>query len=194
MRALFKAIRSSDLAKVQSLVEADASVVRCIGRQPPKKDNGQSPLQVAFKTGNFDIADLLIDAGAEANFIEAEGANEWRAPVLHDAIRAAIFSSRYPGVSGPTHTKEQFTRAFASLEKLVDAGADVRGVDSFGNNCLMRAALDANQIELNADCSEDVGRVFALLISRGADIHERTPQRPSVAEAEANSPVARFLE
>jgi hypothetical protein len=193
MKALFAAIRSSNLSEVRRRIEADPTLVRCTARKPPKKDDGQSPLQVAFKTGNFDIADFLVDAGADVNFIETESVNEWRAPVVHDAIRAAIFSSRYAGVAGPTHTREQFERAFASLSRLVEAGADVSAVDSYGNNCLMRAALDARQLELDADASEDVGRVFALLIARGADVHARTPQRPSVAEVEAHGPVARFL-
>ncbi|MCT4595158.1 MAG: ankyrin repeat domain-containing protein [Anaeromicrobium sp.] len=39
---------------------------------PPKKDDGQSPLQVALKTGNFQIADFLIDNGANLNFMEVD--------------------------------------------------------------------------------------------------------------------------
>lgn len=36
-------------------------LVNCVAKQPPKKDDGQSSLQVALKTGAFDIADYLID-------------------------------------------------------------------------------------------------------------------------------------
>jgi len=193
MKALFKAIRASDLSAVKRLIEPDPGLVHCTARKPPKKDDGQSPLQVAFKSGQFDIADYLIDRGADVQFIEKESINEWRAPVIHDAIRASIFSSRFLGIGGPTHTLAQFQRAFASLEKLVAAGANVRACDSYGNTCLVRAVLDARQLKLDAAASEDVGRVFTLLIGRGADIHEPTPQRPSAAELAGDGPVAKFL-
>lgn len=66
--------------------------MNCTAKQPPKKDDGQSPLQVALKNGAFDIADYLIDQGADLNFIEdASCCNEWRAPVLHDAF---LYSGR----------------------------------------------------------------------------------------------------
>ena len=43
-----------------------------------------------MKCGSFDVADFLIDSGADVNYMEAGSANEWRAPVLHDAVKAAI--------------------------------------------------------------------------------------------------------
>jgi ankyrin repeat protein len=199
MKALFQAIRHSDRAEVERLLDADPSLVRSTAKAPPKKDDGQSPLQVAFKAGQFDIADLLIDRKADVNFMESSQVNEWRAPVIHDAIRAAIFSSRYRGAGGAfMHTKEQAERAFASLRKLVEAGADVRAQDSYGNNCLMRAALDAHQIvsrrdDTTRDTVEDITRVFALLVARGADPDEATSKRESVAEAYAGTPVEPLL-
>jgi hypothetical protein len=50
-------------------------------------------LQVAFKAGQFAIATLLIEHGADVNFQESSLVNEWTAPVLHDAVRAALFST-----------------------------------------------------------------------------------------------------
>ncbi len=199
MKALFQAIRHSDRAKVEKLLDADPSLVRSTAKAPPKKDDGQSPLQVAFKTGQFDIADLLIDRGADVNFIETSKVNEWRAPVIHDAIRAAVFSSRYRGAGGAfMHTKEQAERAFASLRKIVQAGADVSARDSYQNNCLMRAALDAHQIVSRPDDTtretvEDISRVFALLVAKGADPNDVTPGRESVAKAYSGTPVEPLL-
>jgi Ankyrin repeat. len=111
MKALFTAIRQSDFEKVKTLIERKPELVNCVAKQPPKKDDGQSPLQVAFKTGNFDIADYLVDQGANVNFIEAESINEWKAPVIHDAIRATVFSSRFPGYGGIQNSRERFERA-----------------------------------------------------------------------------------
>ena len=51
MKKLFKAIRNNDLDTVRQLIEKKPELVNCTAKQPPKKDDGQSPLQVALKTG-----------------------------------------------------------------------------------------------------------------------------------------------
>jgi len=44
-----------------------------VAKQPPKKDDGQSPLQVALKTGNTASADYLLDMGADVNTLDLYG-------------------------------------------------------------------------------------------------------------------------
>ncbi len=96
MKKLFQAIRQGDLAAVGALLEKKPELITCTAKQPPKKDDGQSPLQVALKCGQLAIAELLLDRNADVNFIESpDCCNEWRAPVLHDAINAAIMKSRW---------------------------------------------------------------------------------------------------
>ena len=56
MKKLFLAIRHNDLQQVKDIISKKPDLVHCTAKQPPKKDDGQSPLQVALKTGNFDIA------------------------------------------------------------------------------------------------------------------------------------------
>lgn len=93
MKKLFKAIRNNELELVKQLIENKPDLVNCVAKQPPKKDDGQSPLQVALKTGHFEIAEYLIEMGADLNFMEdISCCNSWRAPVIHDAIR--IFKSK----------------------------------------------------------------------------------------------------
>jgi ankyrin repeat protein len=199
MKTLFQAIRHSDRAKVEKLLDADPALVRCTAKAPPKKDDGQSPLQVAFKAGQFDIADLLIDRGADVNFIETSQVNEWKAPVIHDAIRAAVFCTRFRGAGGAfMNTKAKADRALASLRKLVAAGADARARDSYGNNCLIRSALDARQIvsrpgDTTPETFEDMTRVFAMLLEHGADPDEATPDRESVAQTFAGTSIEPLL-
>lgn len=61
---------------------------------PPKKDNGQSPLQVALKIGAYDIIDYLIKNNADVNFMEAEDDDPGlRCPVLHDAITMVLMTA-----------------------------------------------------------------------------------------------------
>ncbi len=87
MKKLFKAIRQSDLDEVKAILEKNPEAVSSVASPPPKKDIGQSPLQVAVKIGEFDIAYYLMEHGADVNFMEeeAEGVTQ-RMPVLHDAI------------------------------------------------------------------------------------------------------------
>ena len=63
MKKLFKAIRNGDFNEVKEIITKKPELVNCVAKQPPKKDDGQSPLQVALKTGNFEIAKYLIDMG-----------------------------------------------------------------------------------------------------------------------------------
>ena len=69
IKTFFQAIRNSDLQKVRELVTSDKEYLATTNFAPPKKDDGQSGLQVAFKTGNFDIAEYLSEQGADINFI-----------------------------------------------------------------------------------------------------------------------------
>ena len=190
MKKLFKAIRDNDMETVRQLIEKKPELVNCTAKQPPKKDDGQSPLQVALKAGNTEIADYLIDMNADLNFMEdVSCCNEWRAPVIHDAINAAVMCSRwntndkFMGFS-VCSTAEKADRAFEILKKMTDKGADVNALDSYGNSGLTRFCAQAAQIlpsynyaghyetddriftdELHADLK----RILLLLKTAGAD-------------------------
>lgn len=180
IRTYFKAITEGNIEKVAELVESDKAYLTVCSFAPPKKNDGQSGLQVAFKTGNFNIAGLLIEKGADVNFMETSAINEWTAPVLHDCIRALVFN---------TYTlqknEDKFNQAFALLQQMLEKQADPNAMDSYGNNCLHRAILDANQMirHPNADLSDDIllqqlRKIFKTLISAGADIHCHDERRP----------------
>jgi ankyrin repeat protein len=180
IRTYFKAITEGNLEKVTELIEADKAYLTVCSFAPPKKNDGQSGLQVAFKTGNFDIAGLLIEKGADVNFIETSAINEWTAPVLHDCIRAMIFN---------TYTlqknEERFDQAYSLFQQMLEKKADPNAVDSYGNNCLHRAILDASQMisHPNADLSggillQQLRKICKTLISAGADVHRRDERRP----------------
>jgi ankyrin repeat protein len=196
MKRFFKAVRKGDIDEVRALLRQNPALVHATAKKPPKKDDGQSALQVAFKAGQFDIADLLVDGGADVDFIESESGNEWKAPVLHDALRACVFSSRNPGVNGVPDTRDKFERALASLKKLLAAGADVGAVDSYGNTCGIRVAMDCNQLAIadhNRELLEDLGELFELLKASGVDFRAETATRDSPLALYGADPVGRFL-
>lgn len=170
IKRIFTAIRNGDIDLVERLVTENSEMINVCNFAPPRKDDGQSPLQVALKTGHFDIADFLISRGADVNFIECFPLNEWAARVIHDCIRAVAFNSY-------TLKKDEtsFRRAISSLHKLIENGASATSEDSYGNNCLMRAVLDARQMIGHPDAehgNEIVLRqfreLFSVLLAAGA--------------------------
>ena len=181
IKRFFKAVSNDDLHEVSELVNQDREYVTVCNMAPPKKDDGQSGLQVAFKRGSFDVARFLIEKGADINFMETSEINEWMAPVLHDSIRATIFNS---------YTLEKdlrkFEKSFVLLQLMLNNGADPNSTDSYGNNCLHRAIMDARQMIDNpsADMAsgiliQQLKKVFNALILVGADVHLENEKRPS---------------
>ena len=215
MKKLFTAIRNGNIDVVKSLLAKDPGLIACTAKQPPKKDDGQSPLQVAIKSGNFEIANYLLDCGADVDFMEAEAcANEWRMPVLQDAIMAAIMCCRW-NATGPDgtmqvfSTKEKADTAYLLLKRMLNMGADVSCQDSYGNSCLERAVLDAKQILprynygtktvmpgriVTEELRADLERIFSLLRQAGVDFAapDRIRNQP-IYEAYAEEPVGDFL-
>ena len=196
MKKLFTAIRASDLEMVRQIIEKKPELVNCVAKKPPRKDDVQSPLQVALKTGNTAIANYLLDMGADVNFIEDETCcNAWRTPVLHDAINCAVMSCRwnnddkYMGFR-EFSTKERSVEALGVLKKMLDMGADVKALDSYGNSGLNRFALQAKQILpsynyvehregkdriFTEELHEDLRSVLQALKDAGADASYKAP-------------------
>jgi len=194
IKAFFKGVSDGDLGKVAVLVDKNPEYLTICNVAPPKKHDGQSGLQVAFKTGNFEIAKFLIDKGADINFIETSEINEWTAPVLHDCIRATIFNSF-------TLRKDtnQFDKSMALLELMLSKKADPKLTDSYGNNCLHRAILDARQMldNPNTDFTDGIliqqlQRVFRKLIQAGADIYQRSEKRETAEDLYINFKLKKY--
>ena len=188
MKNLFTAIRGNDLAEVKSIIEKDAMLIASVSKGAPKKDIGQSPLQVALKAASTEIVNYLLDNGADVNFIESEEISTYRAPVIHDAINRAIKNSRWnvnsAGKLEVFSTKEKADESFAVLKRVIEMGADVNAKDSYGNSCLDRACLESRQILpfegsddriLTEELKADLSRIFALLMSCGADLSYVNP-------------------
>lgn len=177
----FKAISIGDLSTVSELLDKTPEFITVCNTAPPKKHDGQSGLQLAFKTGNFEVANLLIIKGSDVNFMEISEINEWTAPVLHDCIRAVIFNSY-------TLQKDTkiFDNAFSLLELMLTRKADPTSIDSYGNTSLHRAILDANQMLVNpsTDFTDNIlitqlRSVFNELFKAGADKKQSSEKRES---------------
>lgn len=218
MKVFFREIRHHDIDACRRRLDGDPGLVAARATAPPKKDDGQSPLQVALKVAAFDIAHLLIDRGADLNYHDTSTINRWTMPVVQDAITASVMSSRWLArasfdSAAPTwkvrNTVELSDAAFNVLERIVRAGADVTSTDSFGNSGLMRASLDARQIlpshhhqdpdwvdpkPLNEELVADLSRIFDLLLdNRARPVEIPDGETQSMRDLFAGEPVMQFL-
>ncbi|MBR6473431.1 MAG: ankyrin repeat domain-containing protein [Firmicutes bacterium] len=171
MKKLFTVLRQGNIDELKRLIAKDPDLVNCVAGPTPKKDHGQSPLQVALKTGRIDIAEFLVDNGADLNFMEAEDDDPGlRAPVIFDAITAAITSLCY-------RRFDTSDKALALLEKMISLGADVNVFTSNGLGTMNWAIMKADQIisdpgiyaESQNEARKKLAAVLDLLIDNGVD-------------------------
>lgn len=212
MKKLFNAIRQKNNDLVREILEKNPELISCRAKQPPKKDDGQSPLQVALKISNYEIIELLLDMNANIHFMEsADCINKMRAPVIHDAISLAVMCSRW-NTTNPFkvhNTEINADTSFAVLKRIVDLGADVNAKDSYGGSCIGHAISEARQILptyshpqkqllsdriLTDELRADLSRIFDLLIQNGADVNYKHPNLPEPPkEFFINEPILEFI-
>jgi len=194
IKSFIRAIRNRDNPTAFAMLDLKPGIVKSTAKAPPKKDDGQSPLQIAFKVGNFDAAEKLLDCDADPTFIEQSEINEWRAPVLHDAIKATIFSCKTL-----RDDTSNFQHGMRLLGRMLESGADPNACDTYGNTGAMRAVLDANQMlnhsAVKRGCggsADQIRQVFDLLTKFGADFDHETETRPSARSSLLNKRLDSF--
>ena len=172
MKKLFKAIRQRNLEEVKAIIEKKPALVNCVATPPPKKDNGQSPLQVAIKIGAVEVVYYLIESGADVNFMEAEDDDPGlRCPVLHDAIRMVMMSLCYKKF-------DESDQGLKIVEELLKRGADPNKKASNGFDALNMTISDAEFVLDNdiysaawEKAEQQLVKLFDLLIQYGADFN-----------------------
>ena len=141
---LFEAIRADDLAAVRAILAEDPAAVNAIAPKRPLDTRGMSPLQVSLCTGRHKaIAWLLLESGADMNYLADRKIAEEARPVLFDGVNAAIWNARRYAWDGTDatplrlewkHTREEADDAFAFLRRMLELGADVSLPDHYGRN------------------------------------------------------------
>ncbi len=182
MKKLFVLLRQGNLEEIKKILAARPELLNCVSGTVPKKDHGQSLLQVALKSGHFDIADFLIDRGIDVNFMEADDDDPGlRAPVLFDAITAVLDSLCINEFASQEEIQRKFGRSDEALElmkKILTNGADVNKRSSNGLSAINWSLNHADQIMRNISIypfsqkkvREQLGNVLDLLVEHGADL------------------------
>ncbi len=121
MKKLFTSIRQGKLDEVARILDKKPDLIACLAKAPPKKDDGQSPLMVAIKSDNLEVAHLLLDRGADVNFRDAptQPYNE-SAPICYFAVGQCFMRASHTVGPGPERSKGYFLL----LRRLLDMGMD----------------------------------------------------------------------
>ncbi len=188
MKKLFKAIRQGNLDEVKAILAKNPEAISSIAVPPPKKDIGQSPLQVAVKIEAFDIAYYLIEQGADVDFMEAEaeGVTMWM-PILHDAIRTVFSSLCYKEI-------ENSKKMLELTEELLKRGADPnkQAFNTFAalDECVARAhSILDNQgayPTVHDITEKQLEALLDLLLKYGADFNEWANHGHYAGQGETN--------
>ena len=187
MKKLFTCIRQGKVDEVAAILDRKPDLISCLAKAPPKKDDGQSPLMVAIKSDNLEVAHLLLDRGADVNFADAVnpyGIN-FSAPIWYHAVGQSFLRARHTVGPGPERSKGYFLL----LRRLLDMGMDPNQKTSTGLNAWQYALNAYDQFVYgtipsyyveetkagNRQLREMLKAVLDELLAYGANIHDFKP-------------------
>jgi len=207
MKKLFTSIRQGNLDEVARILDKNPDLISCLAKAPPKKDDGQSPLMVAIKSDNLEVAHLLLDRGADVNFRDAinpYGVN-FSAPIWYDAVGQCFMRARHTVGPGQERSKGYFLL----LRRMLDMGMDPNPTTDPGGRNAWQHALDQydyfahdhfddyplireREQQENRQLREMLQAVLDELLKHGADIHAFVP--PNESGLSVTSVILRNLE
>ena len=215
MQKTFQLLRRGDIEGVRQILDKKPEEVNAVSGDKPKRDQGQSLLQVAIKSGHLDIADLLIDRGADLNFIEEPTElNPFCQPVLQTAGGRAVFDcrrmiKRWNGQYEMYSSKEKADQSFKVFEKMLELGADISQNDSHGGTLLQTILIETKEVLpsyywktketsdnvlITDELRHDLNRIYDLLIRYGVTADEIAAyQKIPLKELYQDSPTMEFL-
>ena len=215
MQKTFQLLRRGDIEGVRQILDKKPEEVNAVSGDKPKRDQGQSLLQVAIKSGHLDIADLLIDRGADLNFIEEPTElNPFCQPVLQTAGGRAVFDcrrmiKRWNGQYEMYSSKEKADQSFKVFEKMLELGADISQMDSHGGTLLQTILIETKEVLpsyywktketsdnvlITDELRHDLNRIYDLLIRYGVTADEiAVYQKIPLKELYQDSPTMEFL-
>ena len=215
MQKTFQLLRRGDIEGVRQILDKKPEEVNAVSGDKPKRDQGQSLLQVAIKSGHLDIADLLIDRGADLNFIEEPTElNPFCQPVIQTAGGRAVFDcrrmiKRWNGQYEMYSSKEKADQSFKVFKKMLELGADISQKDSHGGTLLQNILRETKEvlpsyywktketsdnILITDELRHDLNRIYDLLICYGVTSEEISAyHKIPLKELYQNSPTMEFL-
>lgn len=165
--ALHNAARSGDPAQVRALLDSGFPVNLQSSSEWDGFGSKESPLHVAVRHGQFDVATLLIERNADVNAVDYY--DETPLFVAFDSRLTALLLNHGAKVNvrsdlqyGPLHRLARYSRDPRAVELLLEHGAEVDAKSNVGTTPLHEAMISA------------VPEVVEVLLSCGADPNART--------------------
>ena len=215
MQKTFQLLRRGDIEAVRQILDRKPEEVNAVSGDKPKRDQGQSLLQVAIKSGHLDIADLLIDRGADLNFIEEPTElNPFCQPVIQTAGGRAVFDcrrmiKRWNGQYEMYSSKEKADQSFKVFKKMLELGADISQKDSHRGTLLQTILIETKEVLpsyywkrketsdnvlITDELRHDLNRIYDLLIRYGVTSEEISAyHKIPLKELYQDSPTMEFL-
>ncbi len=215
MQKTFQLLRRGDIEGVRQILDKKPEEVNAVSGPKPKRDQGQSLLQVAIKSGHLDIADLLIDRGADLNFIEEPTElNPFCQPVIQTAGGRAVFDcrrmiKRWNGQYQLYSSKEKADQSFKVFKKMLELGADISQKDSHRGTLLQTILIETKEVLpsyywktketsdnvlITDELRHDLNRIYDLLIRYGVTSEEISAyHKIPLKELYQDSPTMEFL-
>jgi hypothetical protein len=215
MQKTFQLLRRGDIEAVRQILDRKPEEVNAVSGDKPKRDQGQSLLQVAIKSGYLDIADLLIDRGADLNFIEEPTElNPFCQPVIQTAGGRAVFDcrrmiKRWNGQYQLYSSKEKADQSFKVFKKMLELGADISQKDSHSGTLLQTILIETKEVLpsyywktketsdnvlITDELRHDLNRIYDLLIRYGVTSEEISAyHKIPLKELYQDSPTMEFL-
>ena len=215
MQKTFQLLRRGDIEGVRQILDRKPEEANAISGSKPKRDQGQSLLQVAIKSGHLDIADLLIDRGGDLNFIEEPTElNPFCQPVIQTAGGRAVFDCRrmikhWNGQYEMYSSKEKADQSFKVFKKMLELGADISRKDSHGGTLLQNILIETKEVLpfyhwrtketsdnvlITDELRHDLNRIYDLLIRYGVTSEEISAYyKIPLKELYQDSPTMEFL-
>ena len=215
MQKTFQLLRRGDIEGVRQILDKKPEEVNAVSGDKPKRDQGQSLLQVAIKSGHLDIADLLIDRGADLNFIEEPTElNPFCQPVIQTAGGRAVFDcrrmiKRWNGQYEMYSSKEKADQSFKVFKKMLELGADISQKDSHRGTLLQTILIETKEVLpsyywktketsdnvlITDELRHDLNRIYDLLIRYGVTSEEISAyHKIPLKELYQDSPTMEFL-
>lgn len=187
MKKLFIAIRQGELEEVKRILEKKPELVNCIAKAPPKSDDGQSPLQVAIKRSEIQIASYLLDMGADVNFIENDKGLRPQEiacfPVLMDMVNAVYRQATALDYKYALEETRNRTNEFiAVFARMLELGADPNKMDNrlrpVWTVVLSEGYKDTGDADYQVFMADVIRQLMDLLIAHGANIYQSTGPFP----------------
>ena len=215
MQKTFQLLRRGDIEGVRQILDRKPEEVNAVSGDKPKRDQGQSLLQVAIKSGHLDIADLLIDRGGDLNFIEEPTElNPFCQPVIQTAGGRAVFDcrrmiKRWNGQYEMYSSKEKADQSFKVFKKMLELGADISQKDSHWGTLLQTILIETKEVLpffswrtketsdnvlITDELRHDLNRIYDLLIRYGVTSEEISVYyKVPLKELYQDSPTMEFL-